>query len=74
MHNVVTICSAYWVVRNCRRYVFPAVGFAAVLTKCSSISDNIFLTVAEALSHLTSLEVRDGIKHPTTIGGRCSSC
>jgi len=40
------------------RYVFPAVGFAAVLTNCRSISDDVFLTAAEALAHLTSLEVR----------------
>ena len=40
------------------RYVFPAVGFAAVLTQCSTISDDVFLTAAECLSHLTSLEVR----------------
>ena len=41
-----------------RRYVFPAVGCAAVLTNCRSISDDVFLTAAEALAHLTSLEVR----------------
>ena len=38
-------------------YVFPAVGFAAVLTRARSISDDVFLTAAEALSEVTTLEV-----------------
>ncbi|CAL8463533.1 g3067 [Coccomyxa elongata] len=37
-------------------YVFPAIGFAAVLTRATTISDDVFLTAAEMLSHMTSLE------------------
>lgn len=39
-------------------YVFPAIGFAAVLTRASTISDDVFLAAAEMLSHMTTLEVR----------------
>ncbi|EIE27596.1 cytosolic NADP malic enzyme [Coccomyxa subellipsoidea C-169] len=37
-------------------YVFPAIGFAAVLTRASTISDEVFLAAAEMLSHMTTLE------------------
>ena len=39
-------------------YVFPAIGHAAVLTRASVISDDVFLTAAEALSHMSPPEVR----------------
>lgn len=35
-------------------YVFPAVGHAAVLTRCSSIPDAVFLEAAEALGAMSS--------------------
>ena len=38
-------------------YVFPAIGFAAVLTRARSIADDIFLTAAETLSQITTLQV-----------------
>ena len=45
-------------------YVFPAIGFAAVLTRASTISDEVFLAAAEMLSHMTTLEVSQGIQSP----------
>lgn len=35
-------------------YVFPAVGHAAVLARCSSISDEAFLVAAEALAAMAN--------------------
>lgn len=37
-------------------YVFPAVGFAAILTQAKCITDESFVDTAEALSTMTSLE------------------
>ena len=39
-------------------YVFPAIGMAAVLTCASAITDDVFLTAAEALAHMTSIQAR----------------
>ena len=39
-------------------YVFPAIGFAAVLARAATISDDVFLTAAETLSHMSSPEVQ----------------
>jgi malate dehydrogenase (oxaloacetate-decarboxylating)(NADP+) len=33
-------------------YIFPAVGMAAVLTKCSTITDEVFVVAAEALAEM----------------------
>jgi malic enzyme len=35
-------------------YIFPAVGFAAVITRCSTIPDTVFLEAAEALGAMSS--------------------
>jgi malate dehydrogenase (oxaloacetate-decarboxylating)(NADP+) len=35
-------------------YIFPAVGFAAVITRCSTIPDAVFLEAAEALGAMSS--------------------
>ena len=35
-------------------YVFPALGHAAMLARCSSISDEAFLTAAEVLAALAN--------------------
>lgn len=37
-------------------YIFPAVGHAAILTHCSSITDDVFVVAAEALSKMTTAE------------------
>jgi malate dehydrogenase (oxaloacetate-decarboxylating)(NADP+) len=37
-------------------YIFPAVGHAAVLTKCSRIPNEMFLVAAEALACMTSVD------------------
>jgi malate dehydrogenase (oxaloacetate-decarboxylating)(NADP+) len=40
-------------------YVFPAVGYAAVLTRARAITDESFVDTAEALSTMTTLEELD---------------
>lgn len=37
-------------------YIFPAVGHAAVLTKCSRIPKEMFLVATEALACMTSVD------------------
>lgn len=37
-------------------YIFPAIGHAAILTYCSTISDEIFLLAAEQLSSMSSMQ------------------
>lgn len=44
-------------------YVFPAIGMAAVLTCASAITDDVFLTAAEALAHMTSIQARRCMLH-----------
>ena len=39
-------------------YIFPAIGFAAILTRASYISDDVFLVAARCLSEMTSKEAR----------------
>ena len=34
-------------------YIFPAIGFAAILTRASHISDDAFLVAAKCLSEMT---------------------
>jgi malate dehydrogenase (oxaloacetate-decarboxylating)(NADP+) len=46
-------------------YVFPAVGHAAVLTRCRSIPDAVFLRAAEALAAMSSTQqLREGRLFP----------
>ena len=46
-------------------YIFPAVGHAAVLTKCARIPDEVFLIAAEALAKLSPPEdLRVGLLFP----------
>nr|AWK67835.1 MME2 [Dunaliella tertiolecta] len=47
-------------------YVFPALGHAAVLARCSSISDEAFLTAAEALAAMADpkMVLREGALFP----------
>jgi malate dehydrogenase (oxaloacetate-decarboxylating)(NADP+) len=37
-------------------YIFPAVGFAAVITRCSTIPDTVFLEAAEALGAMSTAQ------------------
>lgn len=37
-------------------YIFPAVGHAAVITRCSTIPDSVFLEAAEALAGMSTAE------------------
>ncbi|KAK3244840.1 hypothetical protein CYMTET_45564 [Cymbomonas tetramitiformis] len=37
-------------------YAFPSIGFAASLTKCRSITDDVFLVAAEAISQFSKTE------------------
>lgn len=53
-------------------YVFPAVGFAAVLTRASSISDDVFLAAAEALAQMTTLQVSLALLPPSWLGEPCA--
>lgn len=39
-------------------YIFPAIGFAAILTAASQISDEVFLVAARCLSEMTQKLVR----------------
>ena len=39
-------------------YIFPAIGFAAILTGASQISDEVFLVAARCLSEMTQKLVR----------------
>lgn len=39
-------------------YIFPAIGFAAVLTRAKYISDDVFLVAARCLSEMTQKAVR----------------
>lgn len=39
-------------------YIFPAIGFAAVLTRAKYISDDVFLVAARCLSEMTQTAVR----------------
>ena len=48
-------------------YVFPAIGMAAVLTRASAITDDVFLTAAEALAHMTSVQARRRMLHDTKL-------
>ena len=38
-------------------YIFPAIGFAAILTRASHISDDAFLVAAKCLSEMTQKAV-----------------
>jgi malate dehydrogenase (oxaloacetate-decarboxylating)(NADP+) len=37
-------------------YIFPAVGHAAVITRCTTIPDSVFLEAAEALGAMSSAQ------------------
>lgn len=39
-------------------YIFPAIGFAAILTRASQVSDEVFLVAARCLSEMTHKSVR----------------
>ena len=50
-------------------YIFPAVGHAAILTNCKSISDEVFLVAAEALASMSSdADLRVGLLFPRFSG------
>ena len=50
-------------------YVFPAIGMAAVLTRASAITDDVFLVAAEALAHMTSVQARRRMLRALTCAG-----
>lgn len=50
-------------------YIFPAVGHAAVLTRCREISDDVFLVAAEALASMSSVaQLEQGHLFPAFAG------
>ncbi|KAF5834929.1 hypothetical protein DUNSADRAFT_8156 [Dunaliella salina] len=57
-------------------YVFPALGHAAVLTRCSSISDEAFLVSAEALAAMADpkMVLREGALFPPFSKIKDTSC
>ena len=65
LHGIVML-SAKMTVQANNAYIFPAIGFAAILTRASHISDDIFLVAARCLSEMTSKEARSlpsGLPH-----------
>ena len=50
-------------------YVFPAIGMAAVLTRASAITDDVFLIAAEALAHMTSVQASPRMLHAPSCAG-----
>lgn len=48
--------------------MFPAIGMAAVVTHAAAITDDVFLAAAEALAHMTSLQVHPELPFVVVIG------